>query len=406
MVVPTEDDVSVEEPPQKSSSDRRGRKRRNSGVDEGSEGGGHAAGRAVKPKRRKRPRPPFEPQHHGLFYFITSLGFLLQSSFFLYQLMYVSATVLGNVVHPFFYAFHLLSVVEQYEELRIVLRSVTTPIRALALTGLLFVLLTHYFAMFGFAYIRSDYESIDGDANQTECRTLLMCLASTFDYGLKNDGGVGGGLTQLSANTAPLRHYLGRLLFDSSYNVVLLIILLNVTFGLIIDTFAFLREKNQAQKHDMQNVCYICSIERSMFDRHTKRGFEFHVRNDHWKWNYVFLAAHLMFKPRTERTGVEEYLWHRIHRQDASFFPLHRALVLQDVNTEEDEADQLRNELRQVREEMAAMRRQVRHQIMHLEKAVRDVGAHAAEPRSAQDRRASMRAPSPAISVVPPPPPQ
>lgn len=32
-------------------------------------------------------------------------------------------------------------------------------------------------------------------------------------------------------------------------------------------------------------VCYVCSIERSMFDRHTKRGFEFHVRNDHWKWN-------------------------------------------------------------------------------------------------------------------------
>lgn len=186
----------------------------------------------------------------------------------------VSATVLGNVVHPFFYAFHLLSVVEQYEELyvrvrralpvarhlipasapsrpsRIVLRSVTTPIRALALTGLLFVLLTHYFAMFGFAYIRSgahpwaggawllprlirpaDYEAIDGDANQTECRTLLKCLAATFDYGFKNDGGVGGALSQLSANTAPLRHYLGRLLFDSTYNIVLLIILLNVTFG-------------------------------------------------------------------------------------------------------------------------------------------------------------------------------
>ena len=39
-------------------------------------------------------------------------------------------------------------------------------------------------------------------------------------------------------------------------------ILLNVIFGIIIDTFAELREKSSMQYEDMKNVCYICGLKR------------------------------------------------------------------------------------------------------------------------------------------------
>lgn len=37
-------------------------------------------------------------------------------------------------------------------------------------------------------------------------------------------------------------------------------------------------------EEDMQNVCFICNIERSIFDRDTQEGFEYHCIKDHDVW--------------------------------------------------------------------------------------------------------------------------
>jgi len=63
-------------------------------------------------------------------------------------------------------------------------------------------------------------------------------------------------------------------------------------FGIIIDTFAELREHKTRKEEDMQNVCFICNIERPEFDRQGN-GFEHHIHNDHWAWNYINLMAYV-----------------------------------------------------------------------------------------------------------------
>ena len=57
---------------------------------------------------------------------------------------------------------------------------------------------------------------------------------------------------------------------------------------------------------------------------------------EHNTWNYVYLLAHLLSKPRTEMTGVEDYLLDRVVASELSFFPLHRALSLQHRRDESD----------------------------------------------------------------------
>ena len=49
-------------------------------------------------------------------------------------------------------------------------------------------------------------------------------------------------------------------------------------------------------------------------------------------WSYAALFAHLHFKPRTELTGVEEYLLEKIETGDLTFFPVQRALTLRDAD--------------------------------------------------------------------------
>ena len=49
-----------------------------------------------------------------------------------------------------------------------------------------------------------------------------------------------------------MRHGCDTCRFDSMFNIILLTILLNVIAGIIIDTFAELREKKSRQEEDMQ----------------------------------------------------------------------------------------------------------------------------------------------------------
>ena len=78
-----------------------------------------------------------------------------------------------------------------------------------------------------------------------------------------------------------------------SFFLLVITILLNVIFGIIIDTFAELREKSGQQSEDMKNVCFICGLNRQTLDRDTEEGFDAHSMEDHEVWNYVYFLIHL-----------------------------------------------------------------------------------------------------------------
>ena len=57
--------------------------------------------------------------------------------------------------------------------------------------------------------------------------------------------------------------------------MIVVTVLLNVIFGIIIDTFGELRGERAAKKSNMENTCFICSVDRFTFE--TKGGgFERH----------------------------------------------------------------------------------------------------------------------------------
>lgn len=57
--------------------------------------------------------------------------------------------------------------------------------------------------------------------------------------------------------------YYSRYLFDILIFILVNVIGMNVIFGIIIQTFAQLREKLNAKISNMHNVCFICSIDRN-----------------------------------------------------------------------------------------------------------------------------------------------
>ncbi|KAL3669646.1 hypothetical protein V7S43_005030 [Phytophthora oleae] len=263
----------------------------------------------------------------------TSLYFLVRSPRVLYSLWQIFVSVLGAYVNKLYFAFLLLDVVDRYKELNNVLRSISRPAKALGVTTLLYLIVVYVFAVVGFFFFREDYTpkddlssaQIEGRAPYT-CQRLFQCFLVSLDQGLKSDGGLGSYLRQLPLGASA--HSYGRLAFDVSYNILLVVLLLNLVFGVIIDTFASLRTDDQEKTLDMQGRCFICSIDAYTFDRSTKRGFHDHISRDHNMWHYLYLFVHIRKKQITDYTGLELFLAMRMAKKDMSFFPTHRALSL------------------------------------------------------------------------------
>ena len=57
--------------------------------------------------------------------------------------------------------------------------------------------------------------------------------------------------------------YFVKFVFDCTFHIVVIIIMINILFGIIIDTFAQLRDEKQTKDDDKRNVCYICNIDRN-----------------------------------------------------------------------------------------------------------------------------------------------
>lgn len=128
-----------------------------------------------------------------------------------------------------------------------------------------------------------------------------------------------------------------RFVYDNIVNLILMVIMENIVGGIIIDKFADLREKENIKNRDIEEVCFICGHQRETFEKKTdkKEGFLFHIKKDHYMWNYIFYLAYLIDKEKTEYTGIESYVNEKFQNTDLSWFPFMRALSLN--NQEEDD---------------------------------------------------------------------
>lgn len=64
------------------------------------------------------------------------------------------------------------------------------------------------------------------------------------------------------------RYYV-RFFYDVSCFIVINIILMNIVFGIIIDTFAELRNKNTTLEENKRSFCFICSLPKHRVRRYS-----------------------------------------------------------------------------------------------------------------------------------------
>lgn len=246
---------------------------------------------------------------------------ILSDTYLLYYLAYTVFAILGILglpKAPYFFAFHLLDIVVRSELLKYVIKSVTANGKAIMLTACLALVIVYIYSIFGFLFFRSKFGPDAG------CDNMLMCLVTSINMGLRSGGGIGDVL-EPAVWSDPDTFW--RILYDSTFFFLIIVIMLNIIFGIIIDTFGELRAQNHEIEEDIKNKCFICGIERETFDR-SAEGFDWHIQNDHHLFHYVYFFMYLRRKERTEYTGPEQYVADMIKARDWTFLPALKAMCL------------------------------------------------------------------------------
>uniref|UniRef100_A0A5F8G6R9 Inositol 1,4,5-trisphosphate receptor n=1 Tax=Monodelphis domestica TaxID=13616 RepID=A0A5F8G6R9_MONDO len=280
---------------------------------------------------------------------------------FLYHLLYLLICAMGLFVHEFFYSLLLFDLVYREETLLNVIKSVTRNGRSIILTAVLALILVYLFSIVGYLFFKDDFilevdrlpnetslpeltpaEQIEEDKEHT-CETLLMCIVTVLSHGLRSGGGVGDVLRKPSKEE-PL--FAARVIYDLLFFFMVIIIVLNLIFGVIIDTFADLRSEKQKKEEILKTTCFICGLERDKFDNKTVT-FEEHIKEEHNMWHYLCFIVLVKVKDSTEYTGPESYVAEMIKERNLDWFPRMRAMSLVSSDSEGEQ-----NELRNLQEKL------------------------------------------------------
>lgn len=138
------------------------------------------------------------------------------------------------------------------------------------------------------------------DVPDEHCETLVTCMITLITSGV--------------IGTSMSKWDFIKFLYDSVYFVFFALLFTNIVSGIMIDTFAELRDSRQKIEDDKKNMCFICGLERVQLEKN-QEVFETHVRDKHFLWNYIFYMYSLSKKDSTEYTGLEYAISDMIHKE-------------------------------------------------------------------------------------------
>ena len=221
-----------------------------------------------------------------------------------------------------------------------VVKAVTVPARQLGLTFLLFLFFIYAFSLLGFM----EYPDFTGmDYMATRDISLLESTFAVMHQGLLVGEGAVLGPDFRDYDYTNNKQDLGLGFFDLMFWIIVTIVLLNCVFGIMVDTFAKLREQEEAQNDALNNYCFICCTNRVEFA--TSREFTEHCNEEHNLLHYVFLVQYVTSLPAMERGGFENYVLRCLKNGVESWMPIGECSRLQledgeDGSSDEDDNDE------------------------------------------------------------------
>ncbi len=272
----------------------------------------------------------------------------LQNADTFLHILYVVTSLLGMFVHPTFYAFNLLDIINMSETLTNVVKAVTLPARQLGMTFVLMVIVIYMISFIAFALSPVDFVA-------GECTQMESCFLAHMHYGMLFGGGIGDYLAgeqgTLGMDSGGASGYLtkdnvaSRIIYEMAFFIIVIVLMMNIVFGIIVDTFGELRDEHNQRDNFLRQFCFMCGLNRSVFDANVSKGstnYDNHIASEHNLWDYVFFLIYLEHKDEDEYTGVETYVSAKILDDDITWIPNETSMCLEQLleSAEREEGDE------------------------------------------------------------------
>jgi hypothetical protein len=228
----------------------------------------------------------------------------------------------------FVYPFLLLDIVRRNENLRYILRAVTQNKRQLGLTVLLGLIFVYLFGVVGFLVFDNQYRESD----DYYCNDLISCVGFTLYFGVRAGGGIGDSIESVDKDSSL---FTWMQIFNMLFFIIVTIILLNIIFGIIIDTFGELRDKRKSIEEDINNICGICGKEKFEFELRGS-GWKEHTQIEHNLFAYLAYIVYIRRKPLNQCDGLEKYVKQKIEDGDVSFLPKNAMCLIKGQKDEQN----------------------------------------------------------------------
>jgi inositol 1,4,5-triphosphate receptor type 1 len=157
-----------------------------------------------------------------------------------------------------------------------------------------------------------------------------------MNVGLRNGGGIADSMNPYEFGKDSKFGW--KIVFDLSYFILINTIILNIVFGIIVDTFGDMRDEQFRRDEIVENTCLVCLNEKKEI-LETKNEFDDHIEHQHNIWNYVYFLNYLKHKPLKDLTMAEMEAWDSTKKKLHDWLPLKKSLFLKKIRIDEDQKE-------------------------------------------------------------------
>lgn len=189
-----------------------------------------------------------------------------------------------------------------------VMLAVIYPFRQLVTTLVIVVIFIHIFASTIFVFFRHEFSHL-------ECHSLWQSFKLMISYGFRSEEGIG----RYMQDTIGIR-----IIVDVLFYFVIVVILRNIFFGVVIDTFGELRSEKVERQVDANSRCFICGVDQNEYDKKTTshEDFKTHRNDTHNMWNYLYFIMRIWKQRPSQDTSLEKFVRQCLLDGNVSWFPV------------------------------------------------------------------------------------
>lgn len=131
-------------------------------------------------------------------------------------------------------------------------------------TFLLEIIFVYIFSIFAYYYINQTFYNYEVTSiGENLCIGVWHCFTTVFSLGPRSTGSIGEVILRQSYAEDNQKVFYVRFFYDMITFIILNVCFLNMIAGVIIDTFAELRDEKHQTDEKKRNMCYVCSISRN-----------------------------------------------------------------------------------------------------------------------------------------------